>query len=208
LSGNIENTNERIYPSKLFQERIISCNRLKESGYTEWLFYPSMLFNSPVKWWGNKGKREKPHEGLDICLYRTDKGNFRYLDENIKIPVIFRGRVEKIIEDFLGKSVFVSHGDRKDNGKSLYSVYGHISPDDNIYPGKMLNDGDLIGTIADAKKKQRLIHSHLHISVVWVSDDISIEELNWEITDSTNKFVFLDPLRIIECPYSIIQDIL
>ncbi|MFC2059620.1 hypothetical protein ACFLTZ_00815 [Chloroflexota bacterium] len=50
------------------------------------------------------GKRARPHEGLDLCVYRTEKGDIRYLDEKTKVPVILKGRIVKVVDDFLGES--------------------------------------------------------------------------------------------------------
>ncbi|MFC1901050.1 hypothetical protein ACFLYN_05605 [Chloroflexota bacterium] len=189
--------------SKLFQERLIAYNGLDEKGFKEWVFSPAMLFSSHSKWWGDSGKRDKPHEGLDLCFYRNNEGDILYLDETTKVPVIFKGRIEKIVNDFLGISAFVSHNDFMSDGNRLYTIYGHINPVDQVRQGKTLNEGDIIGTIADAWEKGGSIHSHLHISAAWIPDTIHTHELGWQIIGDTTGIVLLNPLSIIECPYSI-----
>jgi hypothetical protein len=69
--------------SKSFQQQLISFNHLD---LKEWLFHPAMLFGSQNKWWGDLGKRDGPHEGLDLCLYSTGKGNISRLDEKTRVP--------------------------------------------------------------------------------------------------------------------------
>ena len=68
-----------------------------------------MLFNSTDKWWGDQGKRDKPHEGLDLCLYKDREDKILRLGENAKVPVIYDGIVVGIVDDFLGKSVIIEH---------------------------------------------------------------------------------------------------
>ncbi len=92
-----------------FTEWIVRENALGRSGFQEWFFYPGMLFNAMNKWWGNQGKRDRPHEGLDLCFYKNRKGRILQLDESTKIPVLYDGVVVQVINDFIGKSVMVEH---------------------------------------------------------------------------------------------------
>ena len=192
--------------SKLFQERLMFYNSLGERGFNEWVFRPAMLFGACCKWWGDLGKRDMPHEGLDICLYRTKEGDVRCLDEKTKVPVIFKGQIVKIIDDFLGVSVFVRHSDYENNESQLFTIYGHISPRDRMGSGERLSEGDIIGTIADAKNSSGRIPSHLHISVAWIPNTIRSQELSWQTVSDIRKVMLLDPLIVIECPYSIAPD--
>ena len=36
--------------------------------FTGWIFHPGMLFNSPLKWWGDGGQRDSPMRE-SICAY-------------------------------------------------------------------------------------------------------------------------------------------
>ena len=181
-------------------------NRLGERGFEEWLFHPAMLFGAYRKWWGDPGKRDKPHEGLDLCLYRTKEGGTRYLDEKTKVPVIFKGQIVKIIDDFLGASMFVRHSDYESDGSQLFTIYGHVRPLDRMSLGERMNEGDVIGTIADAKQRSRAIPSHLHISVAWISNTMHSQDLSWQVVSDSGKVVLLDPLSVIAFPYSIVLD--
>ena len=190
-----------------FHERLISCNGLGEGGFREWLFHLAMLFGSYDKWWGDPGKRDTLHEGLDICLYRTGDGDIHCLNERTKVPVLYKGEVVKVIGDFLGESVFVSHGVYNLNGSRLHTVYGHIKPHEHIRPGSSISAGDIIGTLADTGKSSGVIPHHLHISVAWISDTVRPEELGWQIMGNDARIMLLDPLHVIECPYSIIFEV-
>jgi len=194
---------DRAPVSRLFHERLRFYNSLDDLGFKEWIFHPAMLFGSHCKWWGDLGKRERLHEGLDLCLYRTKAGDIHYLDERTKIPVIFKGQVVKVGEDFLGESVFVSHGAYDSNGSQLHTIYGHIKACDHIRPGERLSEGDIIGSIADARKSDGEVPHHLHVSVAWIPSTVHSQELRWQMVGDLTKVVLLDPLRVIECPYSI-----
>jgi len=198
---------DRVPVSRMFHEQLRYYNSLDKLGFREWIFHPAMLFGSHYKWWGDLGKRERLHEGLDLYLYRTKEGNIHYLDEKTKIPVIFKGQVIKVDDDFLGESVFVSHGNYDSNGSQLHTIYGHIKPRAHICPGEILSEGDIIGVIADARKSGGVIPHHLHVSVAWISNTVHSQELGWQMMGDLTKVVLLDPLCVIECPYSIVSGI-
>ena len=92
-----------------FTEFLIRKNALDKGGFKGWVFCPGMLFNSTDKWWGDQGKRDKPHEGLDLCLYKDREDKILRLGEKAKVPVIYDGIVVRIVDDFLGKSVIIEH---------------------------------------------------------------------------------------------------
>lgn len=191
--------------SGLFHERLMLYNGLDKAGFEEWIFYSAMLFGSSSKWWGDLGKRGRPHEGLDLCLYRTSEGEIHYLDEKTEVPVIFNGQVVKVDDDFLGKSVFVSHGAYDSNGSQLHTIYGHLKPHDHICPGERLNEGDIIGSISDGGKSNGVAPCHLHVSVAWIPNTLCSQELGWHMMGDPDRIVLLDPLSVIECPYSIVS---
>ncbi len=92
-----------------FTKTLIQKNRLDKRGFSDWVFLPGMLFKSPDKWWGDRGKREKPHEGLDLCLFRDNQDKIVRLDGKIMIPAIYDSIVVRIIKDFIGKSIFLEN---------------------------------------------------------------------------------------------------
>ena len=199
---------ERLPVSRSFHKRLASLNNLDNIGFKEWVFHPAMLFGSHYKWWGDLGKRQHPHEGLDLCLYRTKQGHINYLTKETKIPVIFEGQVMKVSHDFLGKSVFVGHDAYASNGSQLYTIYSHIKPGNHIRPGERLSEGDIIGVIADTRNSGAGIPHHLHISVAWISNSVHLPELGWQALNDANNVVLLDPLAVIECPFSIVPSLI
>ncbi|GEM_PF-89308 len=189
--------------SRSFHERLLYLNNLDSLGFKEWIFHPAMLFGSLQKWWGDLGQRQKSHEGLDMCLYRTKDGKTHYLPRGTKVPAIFAGRVMKVSDDFLGKSVFVSHSVYNPNGSQLYTVYGHIEPERHIRPGYELGEGDVLGVLADTEKSGVAVPPHLHISVAWAAKPLAIQKLGWETLGNLSEVTLVDPLSVIQCPYSI-----
>lgn len=153
------------------------------------------------------GKREMPHEGIDLCYYRDSAGEIKRLDAGAKIPVIFPGRVELVIKDFLGKSVFVSHNQFKHNEKRLFTIYGHTEPSPDTKRGTTLNEGDILGTIADPAERKLTVLPHLHISVAWIPDSLPTEEYNWNNISNPEKISLLDPLDVLDLPHTIVSSL-
>jgi murein DD-endopeptidase MepM/ murein hydrolase activator NlpD len=140
---------------------------------------------------------------LDLCVYRTKKGEIRYFDEKIVVPVIHEGQVVRVIGDFLGESVFVSHGSFGNEGSQLYTIYGHLRPRRSIRPGETLGEHDIIGAIADPAVNGSTMPPHLHISMALIPDIRSSQELDWQIIGDLTDIILVDPLRVIELPYSV-----
>ncbi len=191
--------------SKFFQKRLRSLNGLDELGFEEWAFHPGMLFGGEYKWWGDQGKRNRPHEGLDLCLYRTKRGEIVHFTGETVVPVIFNGQVVKVDEDFLGQSLFVRHGVFGSDGSRLYTIYGHTQPGCGIRPGQKLSEGDIIGAVADTGRSHASMLPHLHVSVAWIPDAVSQQELDWQVLADPARAALLDPLHVIECPHSTIE---
>ena len=188
-----------------FTEHLIHENALDEHGFKEWIFYPGMLFNAVEKWWGNHGKRDKPHEGLDLCLYRDRWGNKRQLDEKTKVPAIYGGIVVGIINDFLGKSVIIEHGFTDSGDNRFCTIYGHIYPYKGLHVGRIVKEGDSIATLADLRNSKFTILSHLHISLGWASKLTSYDKLDWETIGDPKTFTMIDPLYVLGRHYRVLK---
>jgi hypothetical protein len=181
-----------------FTEFLITENALDEVGFEKWIFCPGMLFNALDKWWCDKGKRDKPHEGLDLCLYRDRRNRILRLDEKTKIPVMYDGVVVRIINDFLGKSVIIEHSIHDRYNSQFCTIYAHTNPYDGLNVGRIVKEGDIIATLAGSSKSKVNIFSHLHISLGWTSKLISYDQLDWETIGTPNTLTLLDPLYFID----------
>ena len=186
-----------------FTAHLIRENGLQEQGFEGWLFHPGMLFNAADTWWGRKGKRTRPHEGLDLCFYKDGQGSVLRLQEGSRVPAIYDGAVVKIIDDFLGKSVIVEHRLPSAPGRALIAVYGHTVPGTTCPIGAFVRAGESIATIAGPGASRRDIHPHLHLSLGWLSGTIPRESLTWE--NMSRGIFMVDPLHVIDGPSSTLQ---
>jgi hypothetical protein len=188
-----------------FSRCLVRCNGLDEIGFESWVFYPGMLFNSLDKWWGEGGDRPRHHEGIDLCLYRDKQGqNFR-LDGATKIPVMYAGKIIKIEEDYLAHSLYVRHKIYDGNGRQLYTIYAHTEPYTGVDTGSIVNEGDIIATIAGDENKKEIMLPHVHISMAWVSESLPCERLNWDTMNESGLVTLCDPLEVIDCEYTTIR---
>jgi hypothetical protein len=189
-----------------FTEFFIQANGLGKNGFDEWLFLPGMLFLSPDKWWGNRSKRDHPHEGLDLGLYRDRQGNIRQLEEATQIPAMYGGVVVKVLDDFLGKSVIMEHVLPDNENIVLITIYGHTIPAENLNAGRSFNQGDIIATLANRKKSKPGIDPHLHISTAWRLRTGSYDNLNWNTIGTSDTLTLFDPLQVMDWHYSVLEN--
>jgi murein DD-endopeptidase MepM/ murein hydrolase activator NlpD len=178
-----------------FTDLIVQYNALDETGFDEWVFCPGMLFNAGHKWWGDRATREKSHEGLDLLLYRNNKGEFLHLGERAKVPSLYDGTVVRVIDDFLGKSIFMEHSMQEN--RKLITAFGHIRPVNGIETGKEVKEGDIIANITDVCDNEIKIAPHLHMNEGWISGNIEYESLEWSAIGTSDMITLVDPLEII-----------
>lgn len=202
MNGNgisIDMRLEVLFRKSCFHESLIRLNGLDKQGFAAWVFKPGMLFKDIAVWWGDGGVRRRPHEGLDICFYRDVSGQNYRLTEKAMIPVIYDGKIVRMDDDFLGKSVYVGHGIYDNNGNRLYTVYGHTSPLRDIAEGKELREGEAFATIADVGVRKTVIPPHLHLSVAWMPETFPCERLNWNMMSDPGIVTLCNPLGFVVC---------
>ena len=199
-NGKISSSNK-----SRFTEFFIQANGLGGNRFDEWLFLPGMLFQAPDKWWGNRSKRDHPHEGLDLGLYRDRQGNIRQLDEATQIPAMYGGMVVKVLDDFLGQSVIMEHVLPENETRKVITIYGHTIPHANLKAGRSFKQGDIIATLANRKKSKIDIDPHLHISTAWTLRPGSYENLNWNTIGASDTLTLFDPLEVMDLPHSILD---
>jgi murein DD-endopeptidase MepM/ murein hydrolase activator NlpD len=156
-----------------------------------------MLFNAMDKWWGNQGKREKPHEGLDLSLYRNREHRIFNLDQKTKIPALYDGVVVKVMDDFMGKSVMVEHRFSDSDYPRFCTIYGHTNLIHDLNVGRIVKAGDILVTLAQPNKSVMNVPSHLHISVGRIFNKISYEKLDWKTMSTLKTLEWVDPLQVI-----------
>lgn len=189
-----------------FTEFLVRENDLAKSGFARWAFCPGMLFNGRDKWWGDRGRRDHPHEGLDLCLYLDRRGRMRRLSEKTRIPVMHDGRVAAIADDILGRSVIVEHQFFGSDAGRICSIYAHTCPPSGLQTGTPVKAGDIIAAIADAGRSKAGILPHLHISLGRLTRAAALDRFDWKTVNSCDAITWLDPLSVIGEPYRVLED--
>jgi len=184
-------------PKLEFTANMIKLNYPKMNGFKRWKFQQGMTFNSMDQWWGKPKKRPAPHEGIDLCAFETVDGKVRYLSEGDAVPVTLKGTIMKIMDDFLGKSIFIRHSLAKGNNLQLYTLYGHTRPKSNINTGYKVTQGESLGYIAGINNSKAALRPHLHISLAWIDGASSSNDLIWSFIGSSPMVKLLDPLPLI-----------
>ena len=192
-------------PATRFCEYVVNYNSLAEKGFVQWAFYPGMLFQSVERWWGNGGFRDKPHEGIDLCLYNDQSGSARALDKAARIPVMYRGCVKSIIVDYIGKTVFMSHDIHNDTGSQFYTIYGHVEPLARIKRGVVFEEGAIVASVSGTEDKRLKIFPHVHISVAWIPESFPAENLEWKIMNESSDIILLNPLDVLNSDYTVLH---
>jgi hypothetical protein len=178
-----------------FTEHFIRANGLCENDFEEWLLCSGMLFKAPNTWWGIQGKRKKLHEGLDLGFYKNQKKEIIGFDDSTRIPTIYEGEIVGIFNDFLGKSILIKHEITSADNGTLCTIFGHVNPEKEIYPGMSLKEGNIIASVVNSGTSS--VSSHLHISIGWAKKEITDEFLDWKVISSSETLKQIDPLEII-----------
>lgn len=183
---------------------LIEANGLDPDDFRGWAFCPGMCFHSPDKWWGDYGRRDFPHEGIDLCLYQDADGQVRRLGENTRIPVMHAGLVKALFTDYLGQAVILEHKNVPGASGKLLSVYAHTKPLAGIEPGVTVKAGEVIATIADTSRSKAKILPHLHLSCGYPTPDLIYEPFVWNSMRDPRQVVLFDPLGAIDWPYRVL----
>jgi murein DD-endopeptidase MepM/ murein hydrolase activator NlpD len=184
-----------------FTEMLIEANGLDPDDFQSWLFCPGMRFHSPNKWWGDLGRRDFPHEGIDFCLYSDGSRRVRRLDHDTRIPVMHDGVVRSVFADYLGQAVVIQHKKTQPEIDPLISIYAHTRPLDHIKPGVILSQGDIIATIADTSRSKVNILPHLHVTLGLPSPELVFEKFIWNDMRDPGLVDLLNPQGVIDWPW-------
>jgi hypothetical protein len=188
-----------------FTALLLEANGIDPGDFVAWIFHPGMLFHSPLKWWGDGGPRDFPHEGIDLCLYRDASGGVNHLGPETRIPVMNSGVVRRVFSDYLGYTLLVEHERRTSAPVVLISFYAHIRPLDGVHPGVRLKQGAPLATIADTERSKAKMLPHLHHTLGVASADLEYEGFVWNNMRNPRWVRLLDPIELLDWPYRIIE---
>jgi hypothetical protein len=180
-----------------FTKHLVRANGLRKGAFKEWVLCPGMLFGATTRWWGDRGDRELPHEGLDLCFYRDAQDRVFSVDGSTQVPAMYNGVVVGMIEDFLGTSVFVRHHMPEHSAAEFYTMYGHTDPESETHIGRIVRQGETIARIASLRSS-RQVRPHLHISIGLPSQALSYDELDWNTIGNPDVMTLVDPLPAID----------
>jgi murein DD-endopeptidase MepM/ murein hydrolase activator NlpD len=184
-----------------FTEMLIEENALAQGGFEAWVFCHGMQFNSPDKWWGDRGLRDFPHEGIDLCLYLDAGRRVRRLGETTRIPVMHDGTVKALFKDYLGQAVIIEHECPGCDGGRFVSMYAHTNPFAGIDVGAAVKQGDIIATLADTRNAKADIIPHLHFSLAIPSSALSFERFVWNVVRRPEMMALQDPIPVLDRPH-------
>nr|WP_320133581.1 M23 family metallopeptidase [uncultured Holophaga sp.] len=169
-----------------FTQAFLALNPLPD--FEAWHFEPGMGFLDPGSWWGARKARPHPHEGVDLCRYLEARGRVLPLGAGTRIPAVFPGRVVRVLKDFLGMSLFMEH--LLPGGRFL-TLFGHLSLDEGMAVGRILEAGECLGRIAPARSSPTAPAPHAHLSLARCSSALDPADLDWP--DLTERVELLDP---------------
>jgi murein DD-endopeptidase MepM/ murein hydrolase activator NlpD len=190
--------NTKSYNSIFWQYLLISNSEYLRD-FKRWVFSPGMLFNSREKWWGDEKSRPAAHPGIDLCLFEDTASQINNVDLNLKIPAAFSGKIVKIEEDFLGRSIYIGHDIYSEDHRQLYSVFGHTNPFPAISVGKKVAEGEPIAWIAGVPQETNIL-PHLHITFSWIPVLFNPEHLNWRNLANDPLITLIDPFSVLSTP--------
>lgn len=188
-----------------FVDDLAAYNRLERFGFVRFVFFPGMLFDTRQSWWGQGRFRPETHEGVDLCLFESAGGAIRRLDDTIGVPAAFAGRVVRIMDDFMGKTVVVAHAPENRSGARRLTLYAHIRPDDQLAVGDDLTVGAVFARIAPVRSTKTPLPPHLHLSFARQAALPPIDELEWPVLNRVDRRAFYDPLPVLGCDYRLMD---
>jgi murein DD-endopeptidase MepM/ murein hydrolase activator NlpD len=182
-----------------FWEYLLLSNKEYLPGFKRWVFYPGMLFNSHVEWWGDKKRRSTAHQGLDLCFFADTAGHINNVARSLKIPAAFSGEMVQIEPDFLGKSLYLRHDIFSGGPRQLYTIFGHTNPFPAVRVGQKVAAGEPLAQLAGVSQGANIL-PHLHLTLVWIPVAFNPKHLNWRHLADDRTITFVDPCSILSTP--------
>jgi murein DD-endopeptidase MepM/ murein hydrolase activator NlpD len=109
--------------------------------------------------------------------------------------------IKAIFKDYLGQAIIIEHERNGSAPGRLISFYAHTKPHDSIEVGMMVEEGDIIATLADTSHSKAQIIPHLHFSLGHPSKSFSYDGFVWNTIRQPEEIILLDPLPVIDWPY-------
>lgn len=203
--SHFEMENEMQLTKAPFTKMLVEANAIHPDDFQCWVFREEMLFKADGKWWGDFGRRDFPHEGIDLCLYADSSGKICRLDEQTRIPVMHDGVVRAVFKDYLGMALIIEHLFEGEHDAPYLSAYAHTVPQKQVQPGTKVKRGDVIATIAGTRTAKAKILPHLHFSFGRPSPKLGYDNFVWNLMRDTDLISLRDPLELIDWPHRVMH---
>jgi murein DD-endopeptidase MepM/ murein hydrolase activator NlpD len=167
------------------------------AGFEGWVFLPGMGFDEKEKWWGHMGTRQTRHEGIDLCLYRDCEGRMVRVNPGSRVPAMYDGIVVAVIPDFLGHTVVLEHCFGACAPDTFYTLYAHTVVGTDLAAGSHVDQGHVVGRVADPKSSGASISAHLHISAGFPEKGLPPQNLNWTDISHRRQIALFDPTVLL-----------
>jgi len=167
-----------------------------EGQFGGWEFGFGMAFMDSHKWWGDKGIRPGPHEGVDLRRFRLLDGRSYQVAAEMIFPSLLPGKAVTMFPDFLGETVIIRHDIQDANGWRLHSALGHTRPLAQVKKGERVLVGQPVVQAAAVGPNQA-VGSHLHLSLMWAAEGYEAESYSWKEIAGSEKIVLIDPVEVL-----------
>ena len=180
-----------------FTRNLRRLNGYQDSWLRDWVFQPGMRFGETEKWWQPATSRLRPHEGLDLLIFKDDKAAEQRLLTGTKIPPLLSGVEVGRFPDVLGETTILAHDFLDAAGRRLHTFYAHLQPGGAQPSGKIMISSRQVGEIAAPRGPTPVCPPHLHLSLAWVDKSYQIDKFRWEGFCASKAFRPGDPLALI-----------
>jgi len=181
-----------------FSRGLVAANRLEDADFSFFVFFPGMLFGEVEKWWDGAGQRPTPHEGIDICCFRTRSGDIKMIGSSALIVCPFsRARVIAFMDDFIGKTIVLRPVD--DEWEDFYFFFAHLLPEKGIRIGDGISEGKSFARIAPGSGLKGA-PAHVHVSVARKKDLPDDSRISWPLLTGPFRHALLDPMEFFNFP--------
>lgn len=171
--------------------------RLNGLDLLRWILEEGMGYRAAGAWWGARRPRPRPHNGLDLHRFESGAGTRETLAPGALVPIAWAGRIVRVVDDFLGQSLFADHGEVAGGGR-LLTACGHVRPLPGAAAGALFPAGTAIAALAAPARGP--VPAHLHLSALVVPASFPPERLAWETLDDDRDVTWLDPTPILGAP--------
>jgi hypothetical protein len=193
----MDNKDTISFPKSPFTDILVRENSLDKQGFAAWFLYPGMEFGAQETWWGDRGKRARPHEGIDLCFYRGVADRILRIDEMATIPAVYDGVVVKVIDDFIGKTIIMKHSFTEIGEGAFLTLYGHTNPGESIEIGRSVKAGEIIAILTTPRGPKAPL-PHLHLTLAWSPESIPYDMLDWTTIGNPDIVRLTDPWPVID----------